>query len=139
MGYISLLANFLSSIIGITSYYCVVLKIGILHDAIKTIQNGVFVFFLKKITKTCSFLKKRFFLNLVLNPYVVTYGLIKHCHKHVVFAELQTTDLLFEMMGANLCCQRVSETRSGVKMFTTTIYSLITAQHRYLQMVNITN
>jgi len=29
----------------------------ILHDAMKTIQNGVLVFFLKK-TKTCFFLKK---------------------------------------------------------------------------------
>jgi len=28
-----------------TSYYCVILQMAILHNAIKTIQNGVFVFF----------------------------------------------------------------------------------------------
>jgi len=43
-GYISLLSNW-NVIIGITSYYCAILKMVILHDAIKTIQNGVFVFF----------------------------------------------------------------------------------------------
>jgi len=47
MGYISLLSIF-SAIIGITIYYCVILKIVILHDAIKTIQNGVFCFVKKK-------------------------------------------------------------------------------------------
>jgi len=44
MGYISLPSN-LKAIIGIKSYYCVILKMVILHDAIKTIQNKVFVIF----------------------------------------------------------------------------------------------
>jgi len=47
MGYIAL-PSILNAIIGITSYYCVILKIVILHDEIKTIQNGVFLFSLKK-------------------------------------------------------------------------------------------
>ena len=42
MGCISLPSN-LNAIIGITSYYCVILDMTISHDAIKTIQNGVFV------------------------------------------------------------------------------------------------
>ena len=42
--------------IGITSYYCVILNRVILHDAIKTIQNGVFVFLLKN--KNLFFFKK---------------------------------------------------------------------------------
>jgi len=46
MGCISLPSN-LNAMIGITSCYCVILKMAILHDAIKTLQNGVFVFFLK--------------------------------------------------------------------------------------------
>jgi len=46
MGYISLPSN-LNGIIGIRSYYCVILKIMILHDAIKTIKNKVFPFSLK--------------------------------------------------------------------------------------------
>jgi len=37
--------------IGITSHYCVILKIVILHDAIKTIQNGIFPFSFKKQTR----------------------------------------------------------------------------------------
>jgi len=41
--YISLPPN-LNAIVGITSYYCVILKMVILHDAIKTIQNGVWFF-----------------------------------------------------------------------------------------------
>jgi len=44
--------------IGITSYYYVILKMVILHDAMKTIQNSIFVFFSKQRTKTCFFLKK---------------------------------------------------------------------------------
>jgi len=56
VGYISLPSN-LHAIIGITSYCCVLLKMVILHDAIKTIQNGVFVLFL--ITKTCFSSKKK--------------------------------------------------------------------------------
>jgi len=49
-GYISL-PSILNAIIGITSYQCVVLKMAILHDAIKTIQNGVFPFFVKEEQK----------------------------------------------------------------------------------------
>jgi len=79
MGYISLPLN-VNAIIGITNYYCVLSKIVVLHDAIKTIQNGVFVFlqnknenlfFFQKVNKKtvikkqvgCIFLKKRVFLN----------------------------------------------------------------------------
>jgi len=40
------------------SYYCVILKMVILHDGIKTIQNSVFLYFSKKRTKTCFFSKK---------------------------------------------------------------------------------
>jgi len=50
MGYISLPSN-LNAIIGITSYYCVNLKMVILHDAIKTMENEVFPFFIKKEKK----------------------------------------------------------------------------------------
>jgi len=84
MGYIPLRSN-LNAIIGITSYYCAILKMlekkniawcnknnsnselkktktnsekKILHDATKTIQNRVFVFFSKKEQKSV-FLKKR--------------------------------------------------------------------------------
>ena len=45
-----------NAIVGITSCYYVILQVVILHDAIKAIQNGVFVFFSKK-TKTCVFEK----------------------------------------------------------------------------------
>jgi len=58
MGYISLPSN-LNAIIGITSYYCVILKMVILHHAIKTFRNGVFVFFCAKRTKNCFFSKKQ--------------------------------------------------------------------------------
>jgi len=47
MGYISV-PSILDAIIDITSYYCVILKIVILHDGIKTIQNGVILFSVKK-------------------------------------------------------------------------------------------
>jgi len=57
MRHISLPSN-LNVIIGITRYYCVILKMVILHGAIETIQSGVFVF-LKKGTKTCFFSKKQ--------------------------------------------------------------------------------
>jgi len=40
MGYILLSSN-ANAMIGITSYQCVILKMVILHDALKTIQNGV--------------------------------------------------------------------------------------------------
>jgi len=43
MGYISL-PSVLNAIIGITSYYCVILKLLILHDGMKTIQNWLFPF-----------------------------------------------------------------------------------------------
>jgi len=49
MEYISLPSN-LNVIIGITSYYRVILKFVILHHAIKTIQTGVIVFYFKKRT-----------------------------------------------------------------------------------------
>jgi len=61
MGYISI-PSILNAIIGITSYYCVILKILILDDAIKAIQNAVFPFSLKKGQNLVSFIKtkKRF-------------------------------------------------------------------------------
>jgi len=63
------------AIIAITSYDCAIRQMAILHDAMKTIHNGVFVLFFFK-TKTCFikqmdlknpgglfFFKKRVFLN----------------------------------------------------------------------------
>ena len=47
---ISLPSN-LNTAISIKSYYCVILKMVILHDAIKTIQNRFLCFFLKKEQK----------------------------------------------------------------------------------------
>ena len=47
----------LNAIIGITSYYCVILQMMVLHDAIKRIETGVFTFFLKE-RKLVSFKKK---------------------------------------------------------------------------------
>ena len=61
MAYISLLSD-LNAIIGIKSYYCVILKMVILHHTIKAFQNSVFVFFPKKEQKPVSFKKKK-------NPY----------------------------------------------------------------------
>jgi len=58
MGCISLPSN-LNATISTKSYYCAILKVVILHDAIKTIPNGVFVFFLKKEQKLVSFEKKQ--------------------------------------------------------------------------------
>ena len=43
---------------GITSYYCEILKIMVLHDAIKTIKSKVFPFSLKKEQNLVSFKKK---------------------------------------------------------------------------------
>jgi len=57
IGHIPLFSN-LNVIIGITSYYYVILKMVILHDAIKTIQNGV-CFFLKNEQKPVSFQRKQ--------------------------------------------------------------------------------
>jgi len=56
MGYILLPSN-LNTIIGITSFYCVILKMMILHDEIKTIQNRAFVLFIKKEEKSVSIQK----------------------------------------------------------------------------------
>ena len=63
MGFISL-SSILNAIIGITSYYCVILKMVILHDAIKNNSECFFCVYLKR-TKTYSFLKqqKKFFFN----------------------------------------------------------------------------
>jgi len=67
MGYISLPSN-LNAIIG-TSCYWVTLKTVILHDAIKTIQNGFFAFFYEqtpvsfKKNKNIRIFKKRVFFN----------------------------------------------------------------------------
>jgi len=58
MGYISL-PSILNAIVGIASCYCAILKIVILHDGIKIIQNGVFLFSSNKITKSCFFKKKK--------------------------------------------------------------------------------
>jgi len=54
MGYISL-PSILNAITGTASYYCVILKKVILHDGIKTIQKGVFLFSLKKEENLVSF------------------------------------------------------------------------------------
>jgi len=56
VGYSSL-PSILNAIISITSYYYVILKMVILHDAIKTIQNGVFPFSLK-VEQNLVYLKK---------------------------------------------------------------------------------
>jgi len=63
MGYISLPSN-LNAIIGITSYYCVNLTMVISHDAMKTMENVIFAFFIKKEnffqkTKKIGFKKKK--------------------------------------------------------------------------------
>jgi len=58
MEYISLPSN-LNAIVGIKSYYCAILKMVILHDAIKTIQNRVYVIYLNKEQKPVSFQKTK--------------------------------------------------------------------------------
>ena len=58
MGYISL-PSVLNARVGITSYYCVILKIVILHDGKTTIQNAVFRFSLKKERNIVSFQKTK--------------------------------------------------------------------------------
>ena len=55
MGYISLPSNLNGMIIGITSYYCVILKIMTLLDAKKTSKNKVFLFSLKNKQNLVSF------------------------------------------------------------------------------------
>jgi len=57
MGYISLPSN-LNAIIGIKSYSCVILKMVILHDAIKQFRTG-FCDLSKKKAKTCFFKKNK--------------------------------------------------------------------------------
>ena len=49
------------AIIGITSHYCVILKIVLLHNGIKTTQNVYFLLSLKKERNLVSFNKKTFF------------------------------------------------------------------------------
>ena len=56
----------LNGIIGLTSYYCVILKIMILHDAIITIKNKVFPFSLKE--QNLVYLKKKKKTWVFLNP-----------------------------------------------------------------------
>jgi len=45
--------------IAVSIYYCVILQMVIQHDAIKTIQNRVFVFFWKKNKNLFLFKKKQ--------------------------------------------------------------------------------
>jgi len=52
VGYIS--PPNLNAIIGITSYYCVILKMVMLHDSIKTIQNAVLCYFYRTKTSFSS-------------------------------------------------------------------------------------
>jgi len=66
MGYISL-PSILNAIAGTTSYYCIILEIVILHDGIKTIQDGVFLFSLKK-NKIWFLFKKPKNIQDFLNP-----------------------------------------------------------------------
>ena len=58
MRYISLPSD-LNATIAIKSCYCVIQNMVILYDAIQTIQNSVFVFFLKKEQRPVSFQKKK--------------------------------------------------------------------------------
>ena len=58
MRYISLPSD-LNATIAIKSCYCVIQNMVILYDAIQTIQNSVFVFFLKKEQRPVSFQKTR--------------------------------------------------------------------------------
>jgi len=58
MGYISLPSN-LNAIIGISSYYCVILKMVLLHDAMKIIQKGVLYLFLQKNKNVFLFKKTK--------------------------------------------------------------------------------
>ena len=56
MAYISLPSN-LNAVVGITSYYCVILKMVILHDSTRTIQNEIFVGFFQRTKTFVSFQK----------------------------------------------------------------------------------
>jgi len=61
-----------------------------LHDAVKTVQNGVFPFFVKKERNLVSLKKKqkkRYFLNPALLRYVEKYALaFSHCVNRVATA-----------------------------------------------------
>ena len=57
MEYISL-PSILNAIIGITSYYCIILKMVILHDAVKTIFKMFFLCFSLKKNKNLFLFKK---------------------------------------------------------------------------------
>ena len=86
MGYISLPSD-LKAIIGITSYYCVILKMVILHGAIKTIQNS---FFSKKQQKSDPFQKnKKNGLKQTKNPYELFFS------KLVLFSNLSSIHFLW--------------------------------------------
>jgi len=69
----------LNAIIVITSYYCVILKMVTLHDAIKTILKGVFVFFFHKNANLFPLkknkitdLKNRWFVVILKNDFFST-------------------------------------------------------------------
>jgi len=55
--WVHFLPSILNAIIGTTSHEGVILKMVILHDVRKTIQNGFFPFFLKKEQKPVRFYK----------------------------------------------------------------------------------
>jgi len=89
MGYISL-HSILNVIIGITSYYCVILKMVILHDAIQTIQNGVFLFFFLKNKNLFLFEKpKKHFFQTQKNRWVVFLkpGFFQTLHRSATICE----------------------------------------------------
>ena len=69
------LHSILNAIIGITSYYCVILKITKLLDAIKTIQNKFFSFSLKIEQNLVSFQKNGFFSTLPGTEVNAWYGM----------------------------------------------------------------
>jgi len=73
------LPSILNAIIGITSHFCAIMKIVILHVGIKTIQNVFFSVFLKRAKYLVSFKKNGckktgglFFLKM---------GLFQPCHE----------------------------------------------------------
>jgi len=68
MGYIHFLPSILNAIIDIASYYCVILKIVIVHDGIKTIQNVCFFIVFTEKTKSCFVLKKQVSVKKQENP-----------------------------------------------------------------------
>jgi len=72
----------LNAIIVTTSFYCVIVKMVILHDAMKTIQNGVLVFFLKKDQNL--FLSKRKPKTGFCQPCVAIYYWLAGSSNHLV-------------------------------------------------------